>query len=330
MAYAKHELEVRMISLNQMSKPKVIVILGQTSSGKSALSVKIAKKFNGEVISADSRQVYKGINIGTGKITKEEMLGIPHHLIDVVSPKEQFSVALYKELAEQKIKEILARGKTPIICGGTGFYIDAVTKGIILPLVPPNYPLRKKLALMSDRSLMLKLKKLDPIRAKNIDPKNKVRIIRAIEIAKALGKVPQITEETPPYQFIKIGLKISENILKKRIETRLKTRLGMGMVKELQELRKNGVPWKRLTELGFDQKFIALYLQKKITNEELLENLIKNNWQYAKRQMTWFKRDQEIKWFTLSEYSKITKYLEKNFRVPFPLASSPKSLAKQK
>src|SRR3989344_5177183 len=123
-----------------MRKEKVIVILGQTSSGKSALSVKIAKKFNGEVISADSRQVYKGINIGTGKITKEEMLGIPHHLIDVVSPKEQFSVALYKELAEQKIKEILARGKTPIICGGTGFYIDAVTKGIILPLVPPNYP----------------------------------------------------------------------------------------------------------------------------------------------------------------------------------------------
>ena len=124
-------------------KKRVIVILGQTATGKSDLAVKIARKFNGEVISADSRQVYKGLDIGTGKITKKGRKGVPHYLLDVASPKKKFTVAEYKELAEEKITEILARGKTPIICGGTGFYIDAVTKGVVFPEVPPNLKLRK-------------------------------------------------------------------------------------------------------------------------------------------------------------------------------------------
>ena len=181
------------MSKRHFDKPKVIVIMGQTATGKSALAVKIAKKIGGEIISADSRQVYKGLDIGTGKIFTKEMKGISHYLIDIESPKNKFTAAQFKELAEEKIKEIIARGKTPIICGGTGFYIDAITKGVVFPEVPPNYPLRKKLALANDRALMLKLKKIDPERAKNIDPKNKVRLIRAIEIAKALGKVPHFS-----------------------------------------------------------------------------------------------------------------------------------------
>src|SRR3989344_7957528 len=170
-----------------MKRPKVVVILGQTATGKSNLAVKVAKKFNGEVISADSRQVYKGLDIGTGKISRQEMKDIPHHLLDVANPKKQFTVAEYQKKAMVAMADIVKRGKVPIICGGTGFYIDAVTKGLVLPEVPPNYVLRKNLALVSERVLMLKLKKLDPVRAQNIDPKNKVRLIRAIEIAKALG-----------------------------------------------------------------------------------------------------------------------------------------------
>src|SRR3989344_6290840 len=152
----------------------VLVILGQTATGKSDLAVKLAKKFNGEIISADSRQVYKGLDIGTGKITKKEERGVPHHLLDVISPKKRFSVAEYKRLADIKIGEILEQEKIPIICGGAGFYIDSVTKGQVFPEVPPNYKLRKRISLLDGRQLLMRLKKLDPARAKNIDPKNKV------------------------------------------------------------------------------------------------------------------------------------------------------------
>ncbi len=293
-----------------MRKPKVIVILGQTSTGKSALAVRVAKKFNGEIISADSRQVYKGLDIGSGKITQKEMRGIPHYLLDVVSPKKQFSVAQYKKLAEQKIKEILARGKTPILCGGTGFYLDAVTTGILLPEVPANKKLRAKLEKQNLETLIRQLQKLDPNRAQNIDIKNKVRIIRAIEIAKAIGKVPKIRLDSPIYEFIKIGLQLPEETLKKKIRIRLRNRLRNGMAIELYNLRKSGVPWKRFLELGFDQKYVALYLQKKISSKEMLESLFSSNWHYAKRQMTWFKRDKEIKWFDPTEYKKIIVLLK--------------------
>ena len=197
---------------------KVIVILGQTATGKSCLAVKIAKKIKGEIISADSRQVYRGLDIGTGKITKKEMQGIPHYLLDVVSPKHKFSVAEYQKLAEEKIKEILAKDKTPIICGGTGFYVDAITKGTIFPKVPPSVKLRKKLEKKSTAELLKILKKIDKKRAETIDPKNKVRLVRAIEITKALGKIPKITEKTPVYKFIKIGLYLPSDKLKKQIE----------------------------------------------------------------------------------------------------------------
>ena len=220
-----------MISLHQMQKPKVIVVLGQTATGKSDLAVKLAKKLHGEVISADSRQIYKGLDIGTGKIAKTEMKGIPHHLLDVANPKKQFSVAEFQKLAISAMDDIASRGKVPIICGGTGFYIDAITKGVIFPEVPPNFPLRNKLALVSDRALMLKLKKLDPERAKNIDPKNKVRIIRAIEIVKALGKVPHLVLRPPSYKFIKIGLYLPPDKLQKKVEKRVRKMFETGLLK---------------------------------------------------------------------------------------------------
>lgn len=268
-----------------MQKPKVIVILGQTATGKSNLAVKIAKKIGGEIISADSRQVYKGLDIGTGKITRKEMKSIPHHLLDVTNPKKKFSVAEYQKLAISAMADIASHGKIPIICGGTGFYIDAITKGIVFPDVPPNTKLRKRLALINDRTLLLKLRKLDPLRAKNIDKNNKVRLIRAIEIAQALGKVPKTTEEIPPYKFLKIGLYLPPDKLKKRIEQRVKKMFKAGLLNEIKKLKKSGISDKRLKEFGFEYY--------KPTPEKVISETLK----YAKRQMTWFKRDKEIKWF---------------------------------
>ncbi len=268
---------------------RVIVILGQTATGKSNLAVKIAKKLGGEIISADSRQVYKDLDIGTGKITTEEMKGVPHHLLDVANPKKKFTVTQFKELADKKIKEILAQNKNPIICGGTGFYIDAITKGIVFPEVPPNIKLRKILEKKTLLELLKVLKKLDPARAKNIDAKNKVRLVRAIEIAKALGKVPKIKEIKPIYEFIKLGLYLPEEKLKKKIEKRMKSMLEMGLLKEIKKLKKAGLSVKRLQELGFEY------------NDPTYEKLVIENIKYAKRQMTWFKRDIEIKWFDASE-----------------------------
>ena len=286
-----------------MQKPKVVVILGQTATGKSALAVKIAKKINGEIISADSRQLYKNLNIGTGKITQKEMSGIPHHLIDVAYPKNKFTVAEYQKKAIYAMADILFRGKIPIICGGTGFYIDAITKGVVFPEVPPNSKLRKILEKKSEIELFKILEKLDNTRAKNIkeknEQKNKVRLIRAIEIAKALGKVPQITEAMPPYKFIKIGLYLPIDKLKKKVEIRVKKMFKDGLLKEILGLKKKGVSNKRLKEFGFE------YFNP--TSEKVVSETIK----YAKRQMTWFKRDKEIKWYDASKIN-LNKLLTDN------------------
>ncbi len=190
-----------------MKRQKIIAIVGPTASGKSGLAVELAAKYNGEVVSADSRQVYAGLDIGTGKVTKKEMGGVPHHLLDVVSPKKIFTVSEFKEKAEKGIADILHRSKLPIICGGTGFYIQAIVDNVIFPEVPPNAALRKKLEKKSAVELAKILQKLDPVRFKSIDIKNPHRLIRAIEIAKALGKVPKIKID-PQYETLLIGIKI--------------------------------------------------------------------------------------------------------------------------
>lgn len=285
-------------TIKMKSNPKIIVILGPTASGKSDLAVIIAKKISGEIISADSRQVYKGMDIGSGKITKKEMLGIPHHLLDVANPKRTFTVSHYQKLADQKIKEIISRNKTPIIVGGTGLYIQSIVDGVVLPEVGPNYDLRQKLERLSVGQLFSKLQKLDPIRAKSIDAKNPRRLIRAIEIATALGKVPELKTKPSPYEFILIGLNPGEKILKQNIHKRLEKRLKQGMIQEVKRLRAAGLSWKRLESFGLEYRFIAQYLQSKITKQEMKTLIEKESWQYAKKQMTWFKRDERIRWVT--------------------------------
>ncbi len=281
---------------------KLLVILGPTASGKSALAVKLAKKLNGEIISADSRQVYKGLDIGTGKITKKEMSGIPHHLLDVANPKNRFSVAEYQKLAREKISQIFSRGHLPILCGGTGFYISSIVDNISLPSVAPNKKLRKTFEKESPEKLFEMLKKLDPIRASSIDSKNKVRLIRAIEIAQALGKVPtKPNTECFVFDILQIGITVPPERLKENINQRLLARIKSGMIGEAENLHKKGLSWKRMEELGLEYRYLAYYLQNKITKEEMIAKLQTEIWHYAKRQMTWFKRDKRIKWFNINE-----------------------------
>jgi len=278
-----------------MKKQKITVILGQTATGKSDLAVKIAKKVNGEVISADSRQVYKGLDIGTSKITKKEMKDIPHHLLDVANPKKKFTVVEYQKLTNSAIAEIVNKNKIPIICGGTGFYIDAITKGTIFPEVPPNPKLRKTLYSKLAIALFEYLKKLDPRRAKDIKNKNeqnnKIRLVRAIEIAKALGKVSNYKVQPCQYKFIKIGLYLPPDKLKKKIEKRVKKMFKEGLLKEIKSLKKSGVSEKRLKEFGFEY------------DSPTYEKVVKETIKYTKRQKTWFKRDKEIRWFDASKKS---------------------------
>jgi tRNA dimethylallyltransferase len=292
-------------------KPKILVILGPTATGKSDLAVKLAKKYRGEVISADSRQVYKGLDIGTGKVTKEEMQGIHHWLLDVENPKNVFNVADYKKLADEKIKTILKRSKLPIICGGTGFYIDAVIKNIDLPEVKPDLKLRKDLEEKSLEELQETLLKLDPIRYKSIDLKNKVRLVRAIEIAKHIGKVPEIKTGASSFDVLQIGLHLDTEALRKKINKRIISRIKQGMIEEAVELNKKGLSFERMRELGLEYRYLADYLESKIDKKKLALKLQNEIWHYAKRQMTWFKRDKSIKWFNPNEFKKIENIVSK-------------------
>lgn len=294
-----------------MNGTKVIVILGRTASGKSDLAVDIAIKYNGEVISADSRQVYKGLDIGTGKITTTEMRGIKHYLLDVADPKTKFSVSEYKSMAENAINEILNKGKIPILCGGTGYYIDSLIHDLKIPEVKPNIKLRKELSLKSTGELFSMLQKIDTERSENIDAKNPHRLIRAIEIAKELGKVPQLpTQKSYKYSVLKIGIETTDETLKERIKVRLLKRIKEGMIGEAKKLHIEGLSFKRMEELGLEYKYEALFLQGKLSEEEFIEQLGNAIWQYAKRQKTWFKRDREINWVKLEEKEKVDGLIE--------------------
>ncbi len=299
------------------NKPKILVIVGPTATGKSNLAVRLAKKLNGEVISADSRQVYKGLTIGTGKITKKEMKGVAHHLLDVADPHTQYSVIKYEADATKAIADCVQRNKLPIITGGTGFYIQALVEGIILPDVPPNKKLRAKLNKMSADRLLKLLKKLDPQRYKTIEKKNLRRVIRAIEIATALGKVPKLKKSAAKYEPLFIGLNLSPVELRKRIHARLLKRIKAGMIAEAKRLhapklagmdrtRSRGLTYARMNELGLEYRYLALYLQRKLTKKEMVEKLSTEIWQYAKRQMTWFKKDRRIEWHDPTDSSDVS------------------------
>lgn len=295
-------------------KQKVIVIVGPTASGKSDLGVKIAKKINGEVISADSRQVYKGLDIGTGKITKHERRGVPHYLLDVADPRRTFSAARYQKLGKAAIRTILKKGKIPIIVGGTGLYIDSLTYDYPLPSVKPNLKLRKELEKISTEDLFRKLLMKDSVRASGIDRRNRRRLIRALEILQKqpIPEYGSVLRRISPYELVKIGIRKDPSDLKNLIHKRLLKRLHHGLVKEVKKLiEKDGVSHKRLEDLGLEYRYVSRYLRKELTKAEMIQKLDSEIWKYAKRQMTWFKRDKEIRWINLEEEKELLQLIFK-------------------
>ncbi len=292
-----------------MSRKKLIVILGLTASGKTELSIKLAKKFNSEIVSADSRQVYKGMDLGTGKITKKEMENIPHYLLDIVSPKKRFSVVQYQKLALGTIEKIFKKGKVPFLVGGSPFYLYSIIENWLFPKLKPDMKLREKLEKKTAKELFEMLKKLDKERAKTIEKENKRRLVRAIEIAKKLGKVPPL-EKNPKFNCLLIGIKKSKKELNHLIKMRLKKRFEQGMIEEVKKLLQEGVNWKRLEEFGLEYRWIARYLQNKISREKMIKNLQKDIEKFSKRQMTWFKKDKKINW--IKNYKEAEKLI-KNF-----------------
>ena len=284
-----------------MSKTKLLVIVGPTASGKTGLAIALAQKFNGEVISADSRQVYQGLDIGSGKVTPEEMAGVTHHLIDIAYPEDNFSASDFKLAAQQAIAKITKKGHLPIVAGGTGFYIKTLIDNVELPAIPPNQNLRRELDQLATAELALRLKKLDEDRYKNVDIHNRPRLIRAIEIATVLGRVPVLAPTDSPFDLLQIGLYIPSTELNIKIHTRLMSWLKDGLINEVKHLKKQGVGPTRFKEFGLAYHFVYDYLEGKLTRDQMIAQSELSIRQYAKRQMTWFKQDKRIKWITKPE-----------------------------
>ena len=282
-------------------KNKIIVILGPTASGKTALAVELARKLDGEIVSADSRQVYRGMDIGTGK-DLESYGDLPYHLIDVADPKEVFDLAQFKKLAEAAITDITSRAKVPIVVGGTGLYLEALISNFQLAEVPADNSLREDLEHKTIEELFGMIQKYNTSFAANInnsDLNNKRRLIRYVEVFANSGQVTKKAESL--YETLIIGLDCPKEELQSRIEDRLMKRLDeQEMVEEVNDLNRQGVTWERLASFGLEYKFIAWYLQDKIDYEEMVLRLQKASWQFAKRQLTWFRRwersGQKINW----------------------------------
>jgi tRNA dimethylallyltransferase len=277
----------------------IYVVTGPTASGKSdfAVTLALSKKNNvapyldGEIISCDSRQVYKGLNIGTGKITEEEMRGVPHHMLSVYdATDDSVSVVQFMCDALPIIENIFARGKTPILCGGTGFYIDALIYTQKFPEVTQNQELRKELSGLSLEALQARLQNVDPEYFETVDIHNRVRLIRAIEIAEAIGKVPAREENELRYKTTLYLLSPDRNVLREKIHNRLLSRLEHGMLEEIQNLYNKGLSYERMESLGLEYRYGAYYLQEKMDKEQMITELEQKIGQYAKRQETWNKR----------------------------------------
>lgn len=281
-----------------MEKPPLIAIVGPNASGKTSLSIALAKKFNGEIISADSRQVYRGMDIGTGKVTRQEQKSIKHHLIDVADARREFNVSHFKKLATSDIKKILAIGKLPFLVGGTGFWIRSIVDDLDLPAVKPNIKLRRLLSKKTATELFRILKKLDWQRARTVDRHNPYRLIRSIEIIRTTGKKIPPLKKSSPYNVLLLGVRHSLPKLYRLIDQRLDRRIRQGLIREVARLHRQGVSWQRLHDIGLEYRFVSLYLRGTMTRQEMGARLKHAIHHYAKRQLTWFRPDKRINWIT--------------------------------
>jgi len=299
--------------MSNNKKPKLIVILGPTASGKTELAIKLARKFNGEIVNADSRQIYKKMDIGTGKIENRNWIldirklkisniqypisnNIPIHLIDIVNPDEDFSVAEYKKLAINKIKEIQRRNKIPFLVGGTGLYISSVIDNLEIPKAPPNNKIRERLNKLSAEKLFEKLKKVDLKSAKIIGKNNKRKLIRSLEVYEITRRPfsAQQIKGQPLFNVLQIGIKIDREKLYKKIDQRVNEMIKIGLIEETKKLaEKYSFSLPAMSGIGYQE--IGLYLKNKITLDEAVQKIKFRTHQYARRQMTWFRRDRRIR-----------------------------------
>lgn len=270
-----------------MAREQIHIVAGPTASGKTALAIDLARKLNGEVISVDSRQVYRSLDIGTEKITQEEMEGIPHHLIDIREPEEQYSAGDFVTDASALITNILSRGKTPILAGGTHFYFDALLYG--LPAGARNDDLRSELEKYTVEELYKQVQATDPRRAARLDPHNKRRIIRSLEIIAEYGQVPERTIQEAAYDVTWHILNPERDILRARIRKRLLETLDKGLIEEVKRTRER-VGDDRLNELGLEYNVIGEYLRAERDYESLVPTLSSRLWHYARHQKQWLRR----------------------------------------
>ena len=287
-----------------MSKPKVIVICGPTASGKTALSIELAKKINGEIISSDSMQIYKDMNIGTAKPSKEEMQGIQHYLLDFVEPNKRYSVADFKKDAEKAIEEILQKGKIPIIVGGTGLYVDSLIYGIEYQDIQFDEQYRKKLENRVEQEGLEKLyneaKEIDPQAMEKISQNDQKRILRVLEIYKATGKNKTEQEADSrkngvKYDYKVFAINMDREKLYERINKRVDIMIEQGLIEEVENLLKKYNEFPTAMQ-GLGYKEVVEYLQGKISKEEMIDKIKMETRRYAKRQITWFKKNKETIW----------------------------------
>ncbi len=298
---------------------QILVILGPTASGKTAFAIHLARQFAGEIISADSRQVYRGLDVGSGKDLIQYSQGGPkvrYHLIDVVSPQVKFDLAQYQKLAFQAIKDILARHKLPIIVGGSGLYLQAVVDHYNLSTIKPNLIQRAQNEDLSAEELLSKITKLKPEFAQHLNNSERHNIrhlVRYLEIVEA-GIIPGKTRKKSPYDFLIFGLSWSDKILRERILQRILERLEKeGMVAEVQALHEQGLSWQRLKSFGLEYKFISQHLLEELSYSEMIDKLAQATYRFAKRQKTWFKRwekqGKKIEW--VKSYQEVLEKMKK-------------------
>lgn len=279
-----------------MPPTRVLAIVGPTATGKTSLGVALALMLGGEVVSADSRQVYRGLDLGTGKVTRGEAQGVPHHLIDIADPVAQFTVHDFVRLARTSISEIARRGKLPIVVGGTGLYVDTLLGRLELNAPPPDPKVRSELRVESLEKLQDRLKERDPKAYTRVDLKNRRRVERALEIALSPSQTLNSKLVTLNYSVTWIGLTLPREKLRARIKARLEERLATGMLKEAERLHAGGLSYERMDGLGLEYRYLARHLQGLMSYEEMCTTLEQEIYKYAKRQMTWFKRNTDIHW----------------------------------
>ncbi|TME01424.1 MAG: tRNA (adenosine(37)-N6)-dimethylallyltransferase MiaA [Chloroflexi bacterium] len=278
---------------------QLIVVPGPTASGKSALGIALAQRFHGEIVSADSRQVYRGLDIGTAKVTAEERALVPHHLLDVADVQEIYTVSQFQQQAIAAINDIAARGLQPFLVGGSPHYIQAVVDNLDIPAVPPQPALRAELEARPLAELLAQLEELDTRSAAIIDRNNRRRVIRALEVCLTSGKPfsEQRRVAAPLYRSLLLGIQWPREELYRRIDRRVDERIQLGMVQEVRTLLDNGVSHERLEALGLEYRFISRWLRGEFPSEEAMAERLKFAiHDFTRRQLTWFRKDTRIMW----------------------------------